>query len=123
MTTSQIELTKIFLREADIAVTDESIKQWLWKIWRNPTNEYSMRLTDDGYLFLINQVELESYTYSLPKGQYASSRIYIWLDKHLTSPFWLDGRTKIIFFGSKDATILALYGGDLLAYLKNCAEN
>lgn len=110
------ELTAAFLKEAGIDSVD--VKKWMWKLWRNPFSKTSLRLTDEGFVFLNETLGLENYTYKLPKGQYDSSKIYIWMDKHISTPFWLDGRTKIIFFGTRDSMMLSLYGNDLKAYLQ-----
>lgn len=113
------QMTEVFLAEAGLDVTPEKVNQYIWTIWFNPIHKHSMRLTDAGCVFLTNSVKLEHYDYTLKESKYSlASRIYILLDKHMTVPFWLGPRKKIVLFGEVDAIMLALHGNDLTAYLE-----
>ena len=46
-------------------------------------------------------------------------KIYLQLDKLITTPFYLQRRDTIVFFGERDLIMLQLMGGDLDQYLEN----
>ena len=78
-----------------------------------------MRLTESGFIFLGDILQLESYSYKLKKEFERTPRVLLMLDKHLTSPFYLKNTQSITFFGEKDAIMLAMMSNDLVAYLEN----
>ena len=61
--------TKIFLKSANIAISEASIKEYLPLWWQNTRdkNEGGLRLTDDGYDFCIEKLTLQFYEIPFPK--------------------------------------------------------
>ena len=55
--------TKIFLKQSDIAISEASIKQYMPLWWQNTRDkeEGGLRLTDIGYDFCIEKLDLQFY--------------------------------------------------------------
>ena len=55
--------TKIFLKQADIAISETSLKQYMPLWWQNTRGKESggLRLTDDGFDFLVEKIDLQMY--------------------------------------------------------------
>jgi hypothetical protein len=112
------DLTVLFLREAgNASPTEEEVKAALWTIWRNPISSTSLQLTKYGHDFLIKPVQLHHYSFKLSTPLALSGKFLLGLDKHLTTPFYLHGTSKITFFGERDAIMLSLTGFDLAKYI------
>jgi hypothetical protein len=117
------DLTKLFLQEAGLDTSDESVKAHKWQWWMNPISSTSLRLTQTGAEFLSSGLQLQSYTYKLNKEWRATSKLILALERHMTVPFYFPTKKTIIFFAERDAMMLALYGNDLEAYLINLVKN
>jgi len=110
-------LTSIFLKEADIAVSDPNIKLYARQWWKNPRTKISggLRLTDVGYDFLKEKLELKFYEVPLPRNLKITTETIIFLDKFITCPFYLTDR-HIYVTEEKKAVELHLFSGDLHKY-------
>ena len=55
--------TKIFLKQADIAISETSLKQYMPLWWQNTRGKTQggLRLTDDGFDFLAERIDLQMY--------------------------------------------------------------
>lgn len=115
---SKKELTKLFLEKAGMPTDDENVKKYLWAWWTNPISKTSLRLTEYGATFLVTALDIEQYEYKLTDeaGPFPS-KLLILMDKYITVPFYLAQRKKIVFFGERDAIMLALHGNNLFSYL------
>lgn len=81
-----------------------------------------MRLTKQGYDALVNELELEYYKFTIPPTAKFTYGTILALDRQLQTPYYL-GRdrgkfVKIVFFGSKEAVLVNLYG-DVEKFLNN----
>ena len=110
------QLTDIFMRELDLDTA--LFKRYLWSWWQNPISKTSLRLTKAGHDCLVNFVKLESHSMKI-KSIGKSAKIYMLLDRHLTTPFYIPRVDTIVFFGERDLIMLQLMGGDLEQYLEN----
>lgn len=81
-----------------------------------------MRLTKLGYDAFVNELELECYEFSISPTTKFTYGTVLALDKQLQTPYYLirdRGKVvKIVFFGSKEAVLVNLYG-DLQKFLAN----
>ena len=85
-------------------------------LWNNPTDDLSLSLTLYGYKFVSNELKLRQYTFDLSKP--LTNGNILQLERYFPSMyFMLNLRKKIIVFEEQEATMLALYGGDLHSYL------
>lgn len=93
---------------------DDALKSW----WTNFRDGGGMRLTDAGFK-AMNTWDVEKYVFDISPKLSATPRQLITLDRKLTCPYYIEisKKPKLILFGSKQATMLAMYG-DLEKFLK-----
>lgn len=109
---TQKQLTKIFISQLNAG----SIKDLHYKIWYNPTDENSLRLTLEGLRFLISELKLKSYEFELETP--LKNKHLIQLERYFQSVYYLM-KKKIIVFDEEEAVMLSLHANDLPTYLKN----
>lgn len=109
--------TKIFLKQADIAVTDANIKQYMPVWWQNTRAklEGGLRLTNEGFDFIIEKLDLQTYEIPFPKDFKMTTQTVIFLDKFITCPYYLTNNS-IIVTDEKKSMELHLFSGDLKKY-------
>lgn len=108
------------MRELDL--DPAKFKTYLWSWWQNPISKTSLRLTKAGHDCLVNFLKLESHTMRVKGSIGKNLKIYLLLDRHITTPFYIPRRDTIVFFGERDLIMLQLMGGDLDQYLENFNE-
>ena len=112
------DLTKQMLIEAGIE--DMSLKDATWTYWHNPISKTSMRLSYEGFQLLTKVLNIEPVRVKIKSSMLGNNlRAHYLLDKHLTTPFYIVRKDTIMFFGTTDAMMLQLMGGDLDNYLEN----
>jgi hypothetical protein len=109
--------TKIFLKQAGKGVNEVSIKEHYPVWWQNTRSkdEGGLRLTDEGYLFITETLELQTYEIPFPKDFELTTQTIIWLDRFITCPYWLS-KHSIIVTDEKKALELHLFSGDIRKY-------
>ena len=97
---------------------DRAMKTW----WANIRPQGGLRLTQHGYHIMHEVLQLESWQMDLsgtdpsqPSRSPMTKKIILDLDRKLTWPYYLDvnarkKRRRIIFFGSREAMMAAMYG-------------
>lgn len=111
-------MTRIFISEANLSPSD--FKSYLWSWWQNPISKTSVRLTHAGFVFLTKTLDIEHHKMTIKSDQLGKNlKILSLLDKHITTPFYLPRRDRIVFFGSNDLIMLQLMDGNLDQYLEN----
>ena len=98
--------------------------------WANIRRDGGLRLTHHGYEIMHDVLKLESWVLDLSDGNDTQSsrsrvtkQIILDLDRKLTWPYYLDfsarkKRRRIVFFGSREAMMAAMYG-DLNLWLNS----
>tara|TARA_A200000159_G_scaffold160058_1_gene179580 strand:- start:688 stop:1068 length:381 start_codon:yes stop_codon:yes gene_type:complete len=116
--------TKIFLKQADVAVSDTNVKQHMSDWWQNTRekSEGGLRLTDAGFEFITTKLDLQTYEVPFPKDFKMTTQTVIFLDKFITCPYYLTG-FSISVTDEKKAMELHLFSGDLRKYGLNKAIN
>tara|TARA_B100001057_G_scaffold212677_1_gene212979 strand:- start:555 stop:953 length:399 start_codon:yes stop_codon:yes gene_type:complete len=109
--------TKIFLKQAGKSVTELSIKQYLPIWWQNTRSKDTggLRLTDTGYDFITNTLELQTYQIPYPGDFELTTNTLIWMDNFIDCPYYLD-RKGIVVTNEKKAMELSLFSGDVRKY-------
>lgn len=106
------------LKEKDSITYEQARSMW----WYNLQQGGGLRLTALGYLTLVNEIELDHYSYELKEHDIFNTRTIIELDRKLQMPYFIMAKkgyaTHIIFFGSKEAMCARLYD-DLTRFLAN----
>lgn len=116
---TQRQLTEVFLASSNIPV--QQLSTWQRRIWFNPVDNKSLRLNLVGYQFLMDNVKLKGYEYTLKSP--LSSKNLIQLERYFQGPYYLFQNKKIIVFDETEASMLSLMDGDLRSYLDNLEIN
>ena len=96
---------------------DDALKIW----WQNIRRNGGLRLTDQGFFVFARLAELEHYTYNVPSNQPFTKMMLLRLDRGVQTPYYLNPKKTISFFGSREAMMAGLYG-DLAKYIQSLAR-
>lgn len=109
--------TKIFLKQANLAITDATLKEYMPLWWQNTRSKDTggLRLTSDGFDFLVEKLDLRFYEVPYPKDKPITTQTIIFLDKFITCPYFLS-KTSIFVTDEKKSLELHLFAGDLRKY-------
>ena len=81
-----------------------------------------MRLTGIGYDVLSRRLDLEHYEYAITDPLTFNKRLMLKLDRKMQMPYYISATKgipkKIVFFGSREAVMVNLYG-NLEQFLDN----
>tara|TARA_B100001121_G_scaffold153405_1_gene134076 strand:- start:73 stop:456 length:384 start_codon:yes stop_codon:yes gene_type:complete len=109
--------TKVFLKQKNIAISEVNLKQYMSDWWQNTRAKETggLRLTDTGYDFVRNELQLATYDVPFPKDFELTTNTIIWLDQFITCPYYLH-RHSIIVLDERKAMELHLFSGDIKKY-------
>jgi len=109
--------TKIFLKQANIAISDVNLKIHTKAWWQNTRAKETggLRLTDEGFDFLKSKIDLHFYEIPLPKDIPITTESIIFLDNFITCPYYLS-KNSIFVTEEKKAMELYLFSGDIRKY-------
>lgn len=110
-------LTKIFLKQSNTAISEANLKIYSRKWWQNnrDKNTGGLRLTESGYNFLHDEINLKFYEIPLPRDQKITTQTIIFLDQFIDCPYYLTERA-IFVSDEKKSMELYLFSGDLQKY-------
>ena len=108
-------LTKVFLRSIDASTNDATVSEYMPRIWQNTRVNGGLRLTDDGLMFITEEVKLQTYDVPFPRDFKITAQVIIFLDRLINCPYWL-GRDGIVVTDEKKAVELHLFSGDVRKY-------
>ena len=116
-TYNKTTLTKIFLKQSNISLSDANVKLYTHKWWKNTRNKEvgGLRLTDEGYEFLTFDLELKFYQIVLPPDFRYTTQTVIHLDHFIDCPYYIQEH-QIYVTDERKATELLLFAGDLEKY-------
>jgi len=90
------------------------------KWWMNTRTNGGLRLTPAGYKVLSS---MDYDTYKFKVENIMTTRYMILMEKRLQAPYYLNKIAKLncnlVMFGSEDATMLNLYGGDFKSFIES----
>jgi hypothetical protein len=117
MASTKHTLTQIFLKQADLPVTEESIHKALFKWWKNPRDkkEGGLALTAEGLDHLAVKLGLKYYEIPFPKDFEFTTQIVLFLDQFIDCPNYYT-KKAILVFNEKKAAELMLFSGDVRKY-------
>ena len=114
--------TKIFLKQANISIGENTLKEYMPLWWKNSRSKATggLRLTDDGITFLKEKLQIQTYDVPFPNDFNLTTQTIIFLDKYIDCPYYLadDG---VIVTNEKKAMELMLFSGDIRKYGLNKA--
>ena len=114
--------TKIFLKQANIGISEASLKEYMPVWWQNTRGKSTggLRLTDDGFDFLVEKIDLQMYEIPFPKDFTLTTQVIIFLDKFINCPYYITP-LSIYVTDEKKSMELHLFSGDLRKYGLNKA--
>lgn len=118
MAPSKVELTTQLVSKLPVTniTVDEALKDW----WMGAVDNTGLRLSDEGFFVLTTVLNLDSYYFTI-SPEMVTSGFLLKVARYFDCPFYLvpakkTGIIGIRVFGSKEATLITLYG-DLGKYL------
>ena len=109
--------TKVFLKQAGIAISESSLAEYMPVWWQNTREKDSggLRLTEAGMLFLMKKLELATYDIPFPPDFKITTQVVIFLDKFIDCPYFLTNKGLTVT-NEKKALELHLFSGDVRKY-------
>ena len=109
--------TKVFLKQAGIAISESSLAEYMPVWWQNTREKDSggLRLTEAGVLFLMEKIELATYDIPFPPDFKITTQVVIFLDKFIDCPYFLTNKGLTVT-NEKKALELHLFSGDVRKY-------
>lgn len=107
--------TKVFLKQANIAISESSMKEYMPKWWQNTRDVGGLRLTDEGMLFLMEKIQLATYDVPFPPDFKITTQVILFLDKFIDCPYFLTNKGLTVT-NEKKALELHLFSGDVRKY-------
>ena len=83
--------TKYFLKNANIAIGQNTLKEYMPMWWKNSRSKNfgGLRLTDEGITFIKDKLQLQTYDVPFPNDFTLTTQVIIFLDKYLDTPYYL----------------------------------
>jgi hypothetical protein len=109
--------TKIFLKQSGKTITDATVKEYMPLWWQNTREKASggLRLTERGFEFIQEELQLTVYEIPYPKDMPMTTQVIIFLDQFIDCPYFLTNH-GIWVTNEKKALELHLFSGDLRKY-------
>ncbi len=107
-------LTKIFLQQWGKSTDDANVKLYSHKWWQsNRVNKQSaFRLSEEGFDFLVDELQLKSYEIPFTEPIELSPQTIIFLEKYIDCPYFLTNQS-ITVFSEKKSFELYLFSDDI----------
>ncbi len=104
--------TAVFLKESGKSLDEfkQAKNTWWWNYRQKSSG--GLRLTEEGFNFIIENTEIRSYKVDFPKDLKITPQILIYLDRFITCPYFVE-KTSITVFEEKSALELYLFSGDI----------
>ena len=112
--------TKIFLKQANISIGENTLKEYMPVWWKNTRRTGGLRLTDEGFEFITERLELKVYEVRFPVDFSLTTQVIIFLDKYINCPYLL-AEDGIVVTNERKAMELMLFSGDIRKYGLNKA--
>ena len=107
-------LTKIFLQQWGKSTDDANVNLYSHKWWQsNRVNKpNAFRLSDEGYEFLVKELELKEYEIPFTEPIELSPQTIIFLERYVDCPYYLTNQS-ITVFAEKKGFELMLFSDDI----------
>jgi hypothetical protein len=109
--------TKIFLQQKEKSVDSANIKHHMYKWWQShrSKDQGGLRLSDDGFDFLINELELKMYDVPFTEPIELSPQTIIFFDRNMDCPYYLTNQS-ITVFSERKSFELYMFSDDIRKY-------
>ena len=114
---SKETFTKIFLQQKEKSVDSANIKHHMYKWWQShrSKDQGGLRLSDDGFEFLVNELELRSYEVPFTEPIDLSPQTIIFFDRNMDCPYYLTNQS-ITVFSERKSFELYMFSDDIRKY-------
>jgi hypothetical protein len=109
--------TKIFLEQKQRSTDSANVKLHLYTWWQShrSKDQGGLRLSDEGYTYLVNELELKEYEVPFTDPIDLSPQTIIFFDRTMDSPYYLTNKS-ITVFSEKKHFELCLFSDDIRRY-------
>lgn len=109
--------TKIFLQQKERSLDDANVKLHLYKWWQSHRSKDSggLRLSWEGYQFLVEELGLQSYDIPFTDPIELSPQTIIFFDRHMDCPYYLTNQCVVVF-SEKKSFELYMFSDDIRKY-------
>jgi hypothetical protein len=114
---SRETFTKIFLQQKDKSIDEANIKHHMYKWWQShrSKDQGGLRLSDDGFDFLTNELELKMYDVPFTEPIELSPQTIIFFDRNMDCPYYLTNQS-ITVFSERKSFELYMFSDDIRKY-------
>jgi hypothetical protein len=107
-------LTKIFLQQWGKSIDDTNLKIYSRKWWQSTraNKQNTFRLIEEGYNFLVNDLELADYEVPFTEPIELSPQTIVFLERYLDCPYFLTAES-ITVFSERKSFELYLFSDDI----------
>ena len=110
---NRVTLTKIFLQQWGKSTDDANVEMYSRTWWQsNRVGKNSFRLTEQGYEFLVRELELSEYEIPFTEPIELSPQTIIFLEKYVDCPYLLTNQS-ITVFSERKSFELMLFSDDI----------
>jgi hypothetical protein len=117
--------TRTFLRlQGKTRISDKMVNARMAIWWRNKRikERGGLRLTYEGYTYLNETLDLESYDLPIPPDLDLKAVVLIFLDRNIQAPYYMT-KFWLTLFSEEDALIMHLFFSDASKYGLSVAMN
>jgi len=111
---SRTALTKIFLQQWGKSTDDANVQLFSRKWWQSTRvgKDSAFRLSEDGYEFLIKELDLKEYEIPFTEPIELSPQTIIFLERYVDCPYFLTNMS-ITVFSERKSFELMLFSDDI----------
>ena len=111
---SKETFTKIFLQQKDKSTDSANMKHHMYKWWQSHRSKDigGLRLSEEGFDYLVNELELRSYEIPFTEPIDLSPQTIIFFDRTMDFPYYLTNQS-ITVFSEKKSFELYLFSDDI----------
>lgn len=114
---SRETFTKIFLKTKEKSIDAANVKLHLHKWWQSHRTKDTggLRLSEEGFNFLITELQLKSYEIPFTEPIDLSPQVIIFFDRNMDCPYFLTN-SAITVFSEKKSFELYMFSDDIRRY-------
>jgi hypothetical protein len=107
-------LTKIFLQQWGKSTDEANFKIYSRKWWQSTrvSKQTAFRLSDEGYEFLVNELDLKEYEIPFTEPIELSPQTIVFLERYVDCPYYLTPMS-ITVFAERKSFELMLFSDDI----------
>jgi len=110
---NRVALTKIFLQQWGKSTDNANVEMYSRTWWQsNRIGKNSFRLTEQGYEFLVRELELREYEIPFTEPIELSPQTIIFLEKYVDCPYLLTNQS-ITVFSERKSFELMMFSDDI----------